>query len=552
VCRQWQEASNNDGCETLQLFMDLSTMSDADHSRSRRWLVKYGQQVEVVVLGANKFESQQLKGWFWQSAPALSNLKRLEVEQQHSLALLSPLLEQLPQLQRLAAGVSMGADYEPGDAEPAGMFLDEYGQRWATPPDLQELCPQLVDLQLTLQSDLGALFADERLPVLLPARLQQLALVARAHFQCVVSHQSLLHLTGLQQLDMDGVAMAADGAEELGAQLVALQQLRVSTWRYGPMEHMGFAHPLVQQVAPKVAAFRCSSSEVLQQSELLANLSHLTSLMLNGALFLDDGAAEADDGAELAPLTALQELALCGLCGESAVSFVQQAAGMAQLCALHLEGSVFGAEEMSASLAQCTQLTSLVLLLDVVDNSDSDSDTADSQHRIAAGGLSFLPVPEQLTGLRHLTISKNALLEGGGGWLGALTQLTSLHVVLPKIDACRRPACNALGRAHLQVQEQQETGYVAAVKEQLQQVVGWPASLQQVVLWVHPEASIGVCKTWSFFPPGAGSRQVTVWYEQQRGTAKGWARPFSPCPYLPGVWELQGEVAGSNWQVQHW
>jgi hypothetical protein len=229
----------------------------------------------------------------------------------------------------------------------------------------------------------------------------------------------------------------------------------------------------------------------------------------------------------------------------TAVPIVQQAAGMVQLCALQLEGGVSRPEEFSARLAQCTQLTSLVLRLHMM-----AEPSADTAQRKAASGPSLLHVPEQLTGLRHLTICKGLLLEAGGAWLAPLVQLTSLHVLLPK-----RVAWDVLDERHQQqVEEQQEAGYVGALQEQLQQVVGWPASLQSVVLWMHPRWDISrTCETCSWcFTPAAGSRLVTVWYEQQRGMARGWARPFRPCPCLPGVWELQGEVAGRNWQVNDW
>jgi hypothetical protein len=110
--------------------------------------------------------------------------------------------------------------------------------------------------------------------------------------------------------------------------------------------------------------------------------------------------------------------------------------------------------------------------------------------------------------------------------------------------------------------QQQQQGVerdMAGLQQQLQLELlpGWPASMQQVVLTMVVPADAEEVKShcWTFTPSSPGSRQVTVWLEphrQRRDLAKGWSRPFRPCPHLPGVWELQGEVQGSNWQGPWW
>jgi hypothetical protein len=537
VCRQWQEASNDDP-ESLQLFMDLSSMSEEDQDRARGWMATHGQHVEVLGMEASNYEPQHLKAWFWQSAPALTNLNRLEVEQQHSLALLAPVLGRLPQLQHRAAHVTMRVKNRiaaRGITE--GVFLEGGGNQWCFPwghpPDMQQLCPQLVCLHLTMHTDEAWLLVDERLPMLLPARLQQLTLVGSSPHRpaCQVDCQDLLHLKALQQLTLDRVWVTGRGV--LGQQLQALQQVRC----YNPATHR-LEEVVALQLAPKVTAWQCSTSGLSASMRAVPDmLAQLTSLQLDGGRDINPEAAVT-----LTALTGLQSLSLFGWCDSSAVPIVQRAAGMAQLRALRLQGHVVCPEEMSASLARCTQLTSLVLLFKV------EAATAHPSHGMDPKSVTFMAVPEQLCGLRHLTVHQSVFQQQEVSWLAALTQLTSLHVVLPGCGLGQPPP----GLDAVEVWKQLEAGYVALIALELLRVEGWPASLQQVVVW---SSSSGGCKTHSqhFTPSGPSSRRVTVWYEQWRGTAQRWVRPLPPCPHLAGVWELQGEVAGgSSRQASFW
>jgi hypothetical protein len=105
-----------------------------------------------------------------------------------------------------------------------------------------------------------------------------------------------------------------------------------------------------------------------------------------------------------------------------------------------------------------------------------------------------------------------------------------------------------------------EPGPIAMAQQLRQQVQAWPASLQQVVVlydlqldedFFHSTRFKPEC--WQFNSAAPGGGQFSVWLEEDAEShedvidmAPGWARPFSPCPHLQGVWELQGEVAGSN------
>jgi hypothetical protein len=116
----------------------------------------------------------------------------------------------------------------------------------------------------------------------------------------------------------------------------------------------------------------------------------------------------------------------------------------------------------------------------------------------------------------------------------ALTQLTYLHVLLHERE----------GSVPVQ-QVQGAAGQQAAAQELLQQVPEWPASLQQVEVWVEsiPGSVLFQPRCWTFIPVSAPGLQISVWMELRDSTAKGWVRPFRPCPHLPGVWELQGPAS---------
>jgi hypothetical protein len=202
---------------------------------------------------------------------------------------------------------------------------------------------------------------------------------------------------------------------------------------------------------------------------------------------------------------------------------------------------------MLAALAQCTQLTSLGLSV-MVWKGDQVVHCCDHA----------LPVPGQLTQLRCLTVNQEVLLRDGGSCLAPLTQLTHLHVMMPGRYELRGwsawhkawARATETRRQQLEKKRQQlEEEFVAGLQQQLQQLQGWPASMQQVVLDLHADADVQMRKPrcWTFTLVGPGSGEVSVWLEQRRSSvdrlAPGWARPFHPCPHLPGVWELQGPAS---------
>jgi hypothetical protein len=129
------------------------------------------------------------------------------------------------------------------------------------------------------------------------------------------------------------------------------------------------------------------------------------------------------------------------------------------------------------------------------------------------------------------------LVQDGGSWLSVFTQLTRLEVTLTGASLQGLPVL-VFG------QQQQRPRSVVAAQGYLEQVQQWPASLQQVMFWVEqPLISPGFLPScWEYEPPSLDGKQLSVWVEAQDGAATNWLRPFSPCPHLPGVWELQGRA----------
>jgi hypothetical protein len=256
----------------------------------------------------------------------------LEVEQQHSLVRLAPVLGQLPQLQHLAVQVSMVSRKAlEGSLVTVleGVFTDEDEDPLKTVPDLGQLCPQLTQLRLIIRPDSHLSTGwplDGRLPRLLPGRLQQLALISSPSPSQVVP-TSLSHLNALQQLTLHGVQVVGPGGDVFSSQLDALQELRLEC----PPEM-----PFVLQVASQVKAYRSLYARAVN----IAAMGQLTSLQWH--VLEGWGASEGPPEnivAALGALTGLRELELTGVDGSMGSLVLRSVAGMAQLRSLQLGGS---------------------------------------------------------------------------------------------------------------------------------------------------------------------------------------------------------------------
>jgi hypothetical protein len=345
------------------------------------------------------------------------------------------------------------------------------------------------------------------------------------------------HLSALQQLTLDGVVLEEPDAQELAESLGSLQQLRAY---HLPSNQLG---PRLQDARHLVPlAHKLTEYAVWLIDEdvsILSSCVHLTRLVLAG--IVPDNTAAA-----LAALTGLRELGLRGFVAESTVEVVQQVAGMAQLCSLQLdvwEGHHI--EALASSLAQCSQLTALVLLM-----RGDRSVNADSM---------WVPVLQQLTGLQCLTVQQQLVVEKQVACLATLTQLTRLCVYLRSLAAdallqgCMK---ESTGREDLLAwkrwfqrcrpsYEAAAQRVIALVQHQL------PAGLQQAMFSLQPDVDCDsfVPKCWQLPASASGCGQVMVWVEQQDRSAAGWARPLRPCPHLAGVWELQGPAQSRPWQL---
>jgi hypothetical protein len=542
-------------------------------------MAMHGQHVAAFVCEADPDHRRPLD-WFLGSAAALCNLTRLEVAQRDSLALLAPVLDQLPQLQHLAAHaglteqrVGYGAKKMAHLGPPITRLITRHagsftkgGRSWEYPPDLQRLCPQLLHLQLTLEPGHHSVYVDSNLDYLLPEGLQQLTLINTGGYPgedhvraCRVwlspKDLRLGHHPALQQLLLHDVRLSehegdleyllkggstcdeCDLWEELDEGEV---------YERPPLQlcvHLSHTtaedRATLRQLAPVLTECKVPS---MADVSVLSDCAPLTRLEVSWG-----PVHEAAD--TLAALTGLVELDL-GECGRLAAA-VEQAASMPALRSLSVQGSMSKPAALSSSLACCTQLTSLGLLLSDLPAEWEDSDGSESadesedeygylyQPRVRPA-LDTAPVVsslQQLTGLRCLTVP--AMLLGTGAWLVPLTALARLRVQLPNLVPI------PLGF------EQQEPDFEllcqnnkAEARRLLGRVPVWPTTLQHVVFQVaSPPPDWDAMEVrpccWEHSIAGPGSRQLKVWLELPGGAAQGWPRPFQPWPHLRGVWELQ-------------
>jgi hypothetical protein len=538
VCRQWQDACSSEEAEQLQLLVDLHAMSAEEVARACSWFGMHGRTVQTLVVAAEG-RAPPRQTWFTTAAAAaaLGNLRRLEVDQGHSLLMLAPVLGLLPQLQHLGAAVAAVGDPHKGWVTAdhkdmvEGVFKNRQWRPWKPLPDMKRLCPQLTHLRLRLDVEVlsyehegdyeGRLTVDKRLPRLLPPTLQHLTLsVGDGDMwrEVLLPSNSLTHVRALQQLTLDGLELDSAGCQAVATRLTALQALRVLGGRYGATHD-----DPVLLLGPKVVEYHTPGGGLTLAAA--PHLVHLTRLVyqLHGEYA---GSAEA-----VTALTGLQDLSLVGsYIGNTPVAAVlRQAARLPQLRSLQLDGRVLFTGEIAASLAQCTQVTSLNLCVPL------------------GWGDQFMHVPPGLTGLQRLTVPSELLQQEANVWLAPLTALTGLYVIMGS-----ELLSDASYEDWSEARQQQQLGprHQARAQEVLQVQV-WPPGLRQVVWWVEEgQARQGVApRHWQHTPSAPGSVPFDVFFEEgdHSGSSKvapGWARPLCPCPHLPGVRELHEQVHG--------
>jgi hypothetical protein len=310
VCRQWRDAEDSKDskeADAVKLFADLRHMSNEDISRVFSWMAAHGQQAESLVLRASIQQQPLPLDLFSMAAPSLSSLTWLEVDQRHSLVLLAPVLGQLPQLKHLAAEVDLWDVGSPRDSPilhydfdgpSAGMFYNHLGEEWVGLPDMQLLCPQLVHFVLRVNALCIRVMMDERLPQLLPTRLQQLTLAAEWDSGVYLEAHSLQHLAALQRLALDGVEMSRADRQAVMQSSSGLQQVQV--YSMNACNYMAS----VWESAPKLTGYMRYAGRALGA---VSQLVHLSTLMLTGCENMPEGTVEA-----LSTLTGLRALTLEG------------------------------------------------------------------------------------------------------------------------------------------------------------------------------------------------------------------------------------------------
>lgn len=211
----------------------------------------------------------------------------------------------------------------------------------------------------------------------------------------------------------------------------------------------------------------------------------------------------------------LRALGLEGaLHGEGMQVVLQQVAVMSTLRSLLLKGKVVHDHHLSSKLELCTQLTALDLRVWMTQPGPGANTMIDRD---------YVPVPQQLTGLRSLVLPGNIFEHGNGACLAPLSHLTSL--------------CLRVGRDIV--------GY-ALVEGPVCQVRDWPALWQNIIRAGRAaEGAVTPPTHWLIPPAAPGSASINVFVEEEGWQGHGWSQPLVPCPHLPCVWELQGEAQGS-------
>jgi hypothetical protein len=357
VCRQWRDAGcSSDEAEQLRLYLDVCNMSVADFGYACSWMSLHGTQLDVLIVDAQTTAPERLDAFVRLPADALRNLTWLRVLQPGSLALLAPMLEQLPHLRHLSAGVWLGfrdkSDASEADGEPAaaGVFCDQRWTRWSNLPDMGHLCAQLTHLHLTLDAQGCDLTVDPRLPELLPANLQQLSLGASrqptgvhpgSYVSVTLQPSSLAHLSALRELKL-GSGLDGDGSEAVAIMesLPALQQLHPYLRDPGD--------PILVPLAPVLAHHVMDGDHGAQDLQVLSHLTRLTSLRV----YLRYPA----EGVRLPQgLTGLQELVLDVGRRVDVRDLLNQAAGISSLHTLDITRVGEDLAAVMARLALCTE-----------------------------------------------------------------------------------------------------------------------------------------------------------------------------------------------------
>jgi hypothetical protein len=402
VCRLWRWASSyEEESEQLQLLLDLHNLQEAELKSCLAWIRQYGSCVTGL----------DVNGWrtpCWTIMEQLlvapcsfgAHLSRLELDGEDTLQPLALHLQQLPLLQHLRASITYRGQQQ-GEQED-GAHLQQYD---ATPADLTQLCPQLVSLNLRVDTiHREWCFTPPPhawLSCLLPKGLQQLEL-----YGMTVDCAHLTQLTALQHLILGACGLRRP------LELLGMSRLQeVELWQGGPVR----TDPAL--LASKLVGLCCP--HVYLPAATVRQLVNLTALTWRAPDGPDPAQAEAVPEVNLLlSLTSLRRLILVG----SNSRVLEGLSSLSSLRSLEYRGDV--GQEVLELVGQVTQLTSLQL---------SSTDVA---HGLQGAKSQMV---QQLTGLQHLTIDQTWVVACGRE-LVALEQLTQLVVMQSEGTPLLKPA----------------------------------------------------------------------------------------------------------------
>jgi hypothetical protein len=202
VCRAWHDASSfEEDQEQLQLLLDLDNLSAADLATSWAWLHLHGSCVTGLSISSEAQPCWPAMEQLLSPAIMGNQLTRLELLGKDTLVPLAPHLPRLPCLQYLRASITAAAPEQHGNVSSVWALRASLREQ---PPDLGYLCPQLVNLHLTVNVERltrpappAAPTAKDELSQLFPASLKELNLEgSMSGVDCGV----LTHLTSLARL----------------------------------------------------------------------------------------------------------------------------------------------------------------------------------------------------------------------------------------------------------------------------------------------------------------------------------------------------------------
>jgi hypothetical protein len=472
-----------DGLEEQQLFDAFD------------WLKQHGERVHHLGMRSYMQPAFPVLEQLWLSPMDCQSLTRLELEGQdeNTLVELAPLLPQLPQLQHLKA--SMTIMEEAGNGP--GLFCTaDYQQALPAVPALEELCPQLQGLHLVIGSD--SRWMDPRLEQLLPCGLKQLVLEV-VGFPPEFDPASLAGCTALQQLTLQTWELDGNQSQDL-ATFSSLDAVR--------MVDVTVHDPALLPIKSKLVQYTSRMHLYWEEPEVVGQLTALTALTIWQDIVLPDTQYV------LTSLTALQHLELLGMADgrdPRLPLLLQQLAGLPQLRDLRLSGEC--QVENTTGVSTLQQLTGLY-----ISGVSHPELQATEEQALPAGG----PWPgllQQLPGLQRLEVDECLVTRcPGQPWWAGLTALTQLVVM------------QAPGSSEAAVEGVQAALAAGSVPPNLKQLV--VKGVRSLEDW---EEEGPVWRAQASTLPGV---TVVLWQLLDHMITYELPPAYTPCPWLPGVWEV--------------